>query len=494
MKLAIPFLCLLLGVATVTTAQKAEVFKDGDLYGLKTDFGKELLPAEYVKMTKIKTDTLDFYIASLTGSAEIYSYSESKRAIYDEAPSNKFAVIQSEWVEAVKKNKIFGYDALGNKFEFKGHAWEPVKVKGMVGGKGPSGKFAVCQGGTALSGYDYLGVDAKHKECVVVLTDTGWIALDVKMKSHYDWSFDEIHNSDIHPEAFIVKKGTKWGILSLDGSMNLPPSEMKNPEGMFDFDGDSYAELNRSYAVKRAGKWGIVNQKNETKVDFRYDNAYMIDDFSIEQYGLTVHAVVKDGGTWKFLDEKWNESKSLQFDNWIGVHGEVALVMKEGKIQEVDLKTFDFVGKLYFGEYDESLVVKNEDGLSGVVSKNGEIIMPFEFTWIALEEEDVYFYVAEKNGKGGIYDKTGKVLVGHEYEGLTFLERKNEKDYFEVGLVGKVALAYWDKETNKMVLLTERVYRQVTYHFGDRMFSAETADGVFHTLDDNGKMIEEQKK
>jgi hypothetical protein len=475
-----------------TFAQKAEIFEENGSFGLKTDFGKELLPADYTEIIRYSTDTLDFFLAHLVGSSELYSYSQEKRDIYDEVGRLPFTEIKYEWNESIKANQFYGYTKLGERYQFLGQSWEKIKVKHMIGCKDKSGKYAVCIGGEAISGYDYLEVDAKHKELVVVRTDSGWIALDTKMKSHYDWSFDKIHNSEIHPEAFIIEKDSKWGILSLDGSMNLPPSEMKNPQQMFDFDGESYAELERAYAVKRGGKWGIVNEENDELADFRYDNAYMVDDFAIEQHELEVHAVVKDGGTWKFLDSKWKEHKSAQFDTWIGVHGNVALVVQGGKVVELDLKSFEIVNELYFADYDDFQIVQSEDEIYGVVGKKGDILMPFEFKWIAQEGDDEEeFFVAEKGEKDGIYSLEGKNLVAHEYDDLVFLEKKNGKNYFSVGKVGEAALAYWDAETNKMVLLTKKMYLNISYHYGDKKFTCATLDGVYHNLDDEGKMVQD---
>lgn len=486
------FILLVASVSFQASAQKAEIIEEGGKFGLKTDFGKELLPADYVKITRCKTDSLDYYIADLEGSSEIYSYNTQKRDVFDEAQGQNFTVIQWEWDKPSKSNQFYGITALGEKYQLQGQQWMKLKFKGMIGCKDKSGKYAVCQGGKALSGYDYKGIDAKHRNLVVAETDTGWIALDAKIKSHYDWSFDEIHDSDVHPEAFIVRKDKRWGILSLDGSMNVPPSIMKNPDGMFDFDGPSFAELNRSYAVQRGGKWGVINQKNETNVECRYDNAYMIDDFAIEQHGLSVHAVVQDGGTWRFLNEKWEEHKTAQFEKWVGVHGEVAFVIKEGKVWQLDLKTFDTQANLYFGEYDEYQIVKSEDGKTGVVSKQGEMLMPFDFDWVVEEgEDDNPFLVAAKGGKDGIYDLNGKNLVPHNYEGLMYLETKNKVKYFSVGAEGEAALASWSEDSGKMVILSERIYQQVSFQHSDGTFTAETEDGEFHLLNDQGKLTKE---
>ena len=63
-------------------------------FGLKTDFGKELLPADYESITLHATDTLDFYLAHLVGSSELYTYSEEKRDIYDEVGRRPFTEIK----------------------------------------------------------------------------------------------------------------------------------------------------------------------------------------------------------------------------------------------------------------------------------------------------------------------------------------------------------------------------------------------------------------
>jgi hypothetical protein len=490
--LAKPLTALLMMITISTFAQKAEIFQEGKKYGLKTDFGKELLPADYIKITKCKTDTLDYYIAELTGSAELYSYNPQKRDIFDEAQKQKFTIINFQWNATTKSNEFVAYDATGNKSKLTGNSWNTVKIKEMIGCKDGSGKYAVCQGGKALTGYNYNDVMVVSSDMVAAKTDSGWIAMDNKMKSAYGWSFDEVHKSDEYPECFIIRKGNKWGILSVDGTMNLPPSDMKNPQGMFDFDGDSYAELKRGYAVMRGGKWGVVSEKNEVLVPFDYENAYMIDDFAIEQYNLTVHAIVKNGGTWKFLNEKWEEHKAVQFDKWLGVHGDVALVSKGGKVEQMDLKTFETNSNLYFGEYDDENVIKNEDGTSGVVDKTGNIIMPFEYAWISMEEEGEIFYIAERKGKDGIYSEDGKMVVSHDYEGLVSLVTIGEKHYFQIGHEGKAALGWWDKSSNKLISLTEGKYRSVNYKAAKKVFSAHTMDDEYIHLDHAGNVMEEE--
>lgn len=485
---------LTISICGVSFAQKAEIFEDGGKFGLKTDFGKELLPADYVSIKKCATDTLDFYVCHLQGAAELYSYNTERRDIYDEVGKKPFTVIKWEWNKDKKANQFYGYTAVGERFHLKGHGWEQVKVKGMVGCKDKNGKYAVCENGKALSDYKFLEVNAKHKDLAVCKTDTGWIALDAKMKSHYEWSFDKIHDSDEHPEAFVIEKGDKFGVLSLDDKLHIPPTKIKHPRGMFEIeDGIAFGVLERSFAIERNGKWGVIDHENNVQVKCKYDNAYMIDDFAIEQHNLSVHAVVRDGDSWKFLNNKWEEHKSVQFDAWLGTHGAVALVIKGDKVWQIDLKSFEDAANLYFGEYQEFDIVKSEDGQSGVVGKNGDIIIPFSYDWIALEGDDEdEFFVATKGEKDGIYSLEGKKLVPHNYEDLVFLEKKNEKNYFSVGNSGEAGLAYWDEETNKMVILSDRIYKNVSYHFGDKKFTCETEDGVYHILNDDGKIVEDE--
>jgi hypothetical protein len=482
---------LFIGLSASVSAQHAEIFQEGKNYGLKTDFGKELLPADYVMITECKTDTLDYFIAETNGSAELYSYNSKERFLFDEAQNHSFTIITWDYEKAAKGNVFFAFDDKGNKFRLSGHGWNSVKVKGMVSCKNKNGKFAVCENGKALSGYDYLGINVISSDMIVSLTDSGWVAMDTKMKSVYGWSFDEVHKSDEYPECFIIKKENKWGILSVDGTMNLPPSEMKNPMGMFDFDGDSYAELKRGYAVKRGAVWGIVDEKNKELTGFSYDNAYMIDDFAIEQHDLTAHAVVKKGVSWSFLNEKWEEHKSVQFDEWLGVHGEVALVLKGGKVLQLDLKTFETQTNLYFGEYEEELVIKTEDDKAGVVGKMGDILMPFDFEWISMEKEGEIFFIAEKDGKDGIYGEDGKLLVAHDYEGLVSLGTIGEKHYFQIGHAGNAGLGYWDKSSNKLITLSEAKYRSVNYNPAKQAFSAHTMDDKYIHLDHAGNVMED---
>ncbi|MEX1003575.1 MAG: WG repeat-containing protein [Crocinitomicaceae bacterium] len=484
---------LTLLLLTTVFAQKLETFQEGNKVGLKTDFGKELLPPEYNAITACSTDSVDYFIAESNVEVELYSYNSESRTLFEETKNQQFTILQ--WVAPAndEAKEFFGYDVSGNKFQLVGMNWVEQKVKEPVPCKDSKGKFAVCMKGKALSDYIYQEI-RKTNGIIEVRTDSGWIAMDEKMNPMYKWSYDDIYPSTKQAKTFLVSKGEKWGILSASGDYKLPLSHFKHPARTLGIDakmGQAKTDLKKDFSVKRNGKWGIVTSDNTIKVPFKYENAYVIDPFSVTEYSLSVKAVVKDGDAWSFLNEKYNEHKRVQFDEWVGVHGEFAFVIKNGKVEQLSLKTFETQSNLYFGEYDEYKKVVSEDGLVGVVEKDGNIILPFEFDWLIIEDaEELGFILAIKDGKDGLYSLQGNPLVPHNYEHLIILWQLYEKQFFSMGVEGEAALVSWEFGTDKLEVLTDRKYKKIDYSTSDKLFFGELENGEKVWFDETGRIVE----
>lgn len=490
MKIIITSLAIVISVGVF--AQKALVLEKNGKFGITTDFGKELLPAEYDKMREIKTDTLDFYIAHTIGTAELYSYNTEKRSIFEETQNQQFSTIEAVYSDEIRGKIFYGYDKVGNKFKFTGAGWEKLKTKGdFIGGKNQDGKYAVCQKGEALTDYIYNGVNAELPGVVQVLNNNGWQALDTKLKPIYDQSYDQLWTSKTHPAVYIVRQGKNWGIFSTDGSMALPMSPLRNPEKIFEFNGQSLAELERGYAYEKGGKYGISDNTGKEMLAFSYDDAYAFAPKEVRRHGLEVIAVAKQGTAWKFFNEKYKEVKSVEFDSWIGLMGEEALVVKDGKMHALNLKTFEFERSPFFNDWDQNTSVETDNGHEGLVSPQGDIILGFDNdqVHVAYEDTDHPFVIVAKNGKDGIHDINGKQLVAHNYETLYEL-CNNGKHYFAMGKLNeKLCLAYWDESTNKIVSITKPIYTSINcYGKVENGFSATTLDGDTVELDTEGKV------
>ena len=494
MKIIITSIALILGIGV--TAQQALVLEKDGKFGITTDFGKVLLPAEYDHVRELKTDTLDFYIAHTIGTAELYSYNSEKRSIYEETQNQRFSTIEAVYSDQIRGKYFYGYDKVGNKFRFTGDGWEKLKTKGdFIGGKNQDGKYAVCQKGEALTEYIYNGVNAELPGVVQVLNNDGWQALDTKLKPMYAESYDHLWKSKTHIAVYIIQKGKNYGIFSTDGSMSLPMAPLRNPDKIFEFNGPSLGELDRGFAYEKGGKYGISDNTGKEMLAFSYDDAYAFAPKEVRRHSLEVIAVAKQGTTWKFFNEKYKEAKSVEFDSWIGLVGEEALVIKGGKMMALNLKTFEFERDPYFSEWENNTSVETDNGHEGLVSPQGEIILGFDNdeVHVAYEGTDQAFVIVEKNGRDGIHDMNGKQLVAHNYETLYEL-CNNGKHYFAMGKLNeKLALAYWDVETNKIVSVTKPIYTSINcYGKVETGFSATTIDGDAVDLSPDGKVMEKK--
>jgi len=344
-----------------------------------------------------------------------------------------------------------------------------------------------------LTEYEYLDIRANHIGVYEMLTDTGWIVLDTKMELLYEWTVDNVYKCEKHSEVYVVQHGHKWGIFSTDKTMHLAPSNIKNPKGTFNLDGNVYADLNKGFAVEHVGKHGIVDNEGEELVDFKYDNAYVFDAYEVERHGLSLIAVAKEGTSWRFFDAKYKIEQTFLFDKWLSIHGEDALVIKEDRVWQLSLKTYEWSAKMHFGEWEDYSVIKTDDGMQGVVGKNGDIIMPFEYDWISIEVDagTEHFCIAEKGGQDGIYSIDGKLLVEHRYHGLMHFTNQ-DKHYFTTGEEDEMLIVHWDKETNKLIPLNKDKFVSVHAYSaakGTEIGTGITVEGEKVIIHSDGRLV-----
>ena len=148
---------IIAGFSANLTAQEALIYQEGNKFGLKTDFGKELLPANCDTIFKIETAEFDFYVADENGSSSMYSYLTDKREIFDETAKTDFTEIRVEYSADKVNWSIVGIDKLGNKFKHlqEEGGWAPIKSKSKYSvGRDYNGKYAICTSTEAVTGYD----------------------------------------------------------------------------------------------------------------------------------------------------------------------------------------------------------------------------------------------------------------------------------------------------------------------------------------------------
>ena len=162
--------------------------------------------------------------------------------------------------------------------------------------------------------------------------------------------------------------------------------------------------LTRKY---KRGKWGYVNSKGKTVIDFRYWTA---DDFDIEVEGL---AKVQT------LDRKWG-----YFD-------------KTGR--EVIPCKYDKIDK-----FSDELATVRLDDKWGCIDKTGREVIPCMYDWIDISSDGLLR--VRLNDKWGYFDKTGREVIPCKYD---------RNNHFSSDGLAKVQLngkwGYIDKTGNEVI-------------------------------------------
>lgn len=463
MKLKSTLLALTGFFGAVSFAQETIIYTQNGKYGLKMDFGKELLPPECDTIFEIETPTFDFFVADENGVASLYAYQSDKRDLFDETRDQEFTRITYYYDENLKKFIIIGYDKLGNRKQLQDEGgWMPLKrgKNDVAAGKNTDGKYALCTPEKAITGYDFKRIKADLPGIFLALTDTGYVVYNEKAEVLYPYAVNNIFKSKAYEETYIVEKGKLWGVFSTDGSRFIPLRNFKYPKKNFKIERQSAnGSLERGFAVEKYGKYGIINGENKELLEFKYDDAYVFSQYDINLYKWGFIALVKEGSSWKFLNAKYKEYKTVEFDKWLVNQGEHGLVLKGGKVYQLDLKTFEFSQRFEFYNDANVSVITNDDGKTGVFGEGGKIILPFDFEIVTLYEtgDNTPFIVATKEGKDGIYSIDGENIVPHKYTRLVHLI-SGDKEYFEVGKGNMVALAYWNREKNTIAIVTDYIF------------------------------------
>lgn len=137
------------------------------------------------------------------------------------------------------------------------------------------------------------------------------------------------------------------------------------------------------YLVKKAGKFGYVNEQGKITVPLIYDDAMAFSENS---------GAVSIGGKWGFVDRNGNEFVKPQYTDVYSFHEGLAVVG-----QGDDYGFIDSTGKIsipmrftHAGSFSDGLApVCNKKGLWGYINKDGKEVIAFRFNYATSFSESV---------------------------------------------------------------------------------------------------------
>lgn len=273
---------------------------------------------------------------------------------------------------------------------------------------------------------DYTDVEYKYD----AYPEVYHFYINEKGKRVSDLDYDGV--SDFENGYAVVRKNDKCGLID------------KNFKLVIDYQNNIIEDVTNGLIVVNNGngKEGVINLKNETVVDMKYDQIMGIKDGIIP---------VEEGNKWGLFNEKGEVVTNCQYD-WIGDISEGLIPVRknnrEGFINEkgkviIDFK-YDGVGSFY-----DNLATVCINNKWGYINKKGKIIVPCKFANISDFSEGVAT-VEASDGKWGVINSNGKCIVKPQYEyiepcehGLMLAGDKGcavfpESDQFYITKTGKI--------------------------------------------------------
>ncbi len=365
--------------------------EEGYRYGYVDVNGNTLLETEFneiLRVSNIKDDNNIYFIASKNGQYGLYKNSSS--ILNTEYQSIEYN--QTNNIFVIEKSRRFGFTDTNGKI-IVGTNYAQIDITGKYIYAKPK------QGETEV-------LDATGKK-VEIPANISKIAIQ-------DGKYSIVITNE--------NQKTTYGVEDKNGNVIIP-SQYTYIEYLFD---DYFI------ACDSNGLLGVVDEKNDKKIDLKYNSVQGIKSAKLIQTVLTQENITTIYNN-KF--EKVCELKSAtiqQIDDFIKIYNnnEVYYINNAGK--NVTSQEVYPNNKLY---------AKQENGKWGFADKSGNIIVKCEYDKVT--ELNKYGYAGIcKNGKWGSIDAEGKVIQEPTYE---------IKGNFEPSFLGK--------------------YYQVTFGFGEIYFT-----------------------
>lgn len=224
-------------------------------------------------------------------------------------------------------------------------------------------------------------------------------------------NYDSKQNIWYEDNVLRVSKNGKYGLINFEGQevCACEYDEITALKG-----------VTSNFLVKKDGKFGLVNEKGQTIINTEYKNILTLKDGYKNEYIITSedskYGLISTAGT-VLIEPKYEEIKYLgsstlfavkQDNTWKVMNTEENKIVIDGGYKDiVEAKS-------------ENIIVVNNDGKYGVVSKaNEEKIKP---QYEDLKYAFSIYYIAKKDGKYGVINLENQTVIEFEYKNMVYVE------------------------------------------------------------------------
>lgn len=274
--------------------------------------------------------------------------------------------------------------------------------------------------------------------------------------------YDDVYEKNI----LTYMKNNKYGLLGITGETI---TEAKYEE-IYNL-GYKQGEV----IVKEAGKYGIIDEKGNKKIQNKYD-AIKSDEYYIEQYGYKksgyiVQQTTQNGYRYGYYDseatqvlkEEYNQlSRMTQIDSndiylIVAQNGQYGLFINNSKIIDTQYQEIEY-------NSDLEIFIVERTGKFGVMNLNGAEILKPEYTEIQIN--GIYLYTI-KDEEQKVWDNSGKE-VDISFETVI---QKTDSEYFIKSESGNYSIL--DSDLNP---ISKQNYRYLEYIYNDCFIATNEQD------------------
>jgi len=375
-------------------------------YGLRDSKNREILPIIYESIKPIDSTLVavcfdkKYGVISLTGETVIpFIYDDMiayNKNLIVVRKGQSWGIINSEQ-DVIVPLKYGGVKILnGNKKLFL------VKDKEKPGSKKKKKWRLVDAAGNKKSPNEYNNIKAISKYGAIVVKNLKRGMIDSIGNQIIPTLYKEI---EIYKDIVIVRDSL-YGVYDYNGNQLLPVEYFKIKYGITK-EGEE-----RLFTVGKDLKWGLVNDRNEILIP--------IEHYSIGYFNEGVSHVGTKDYKYAIINTRGELITPLEFGFIFTFYNGIAATNKSGKgYGVIDKDGNEVIPFIYqstsVSTGDKNLIEARLNDKYGMVNRNNEVIIPFEYDYI-YSFSNSETTTADKNNKHGLIDKKGNVVLPFEFD------------------------------------------------------------------------------
>lgn len=274
----------------------------------------------------------------------------------------------------------------------------------------------------------------QNKERIIAKSHEGkWAFFDSNNNQLSPFEFDSVYQADITPYRFnLFNKYPVWfykglAVVQKDDQFAIINESMNYMVDWQAYEWISPISLPGFFIVKRNNKYGLIDYRNNLIQPTLFDTISNLPKSYEFQNSPTFWA--KQGNNYLIFDTlgKWKDS--IYYDSIKVLQANYYLVFKDTMSWRLDrfgnkiMEDF----RIIRDDNDFNGFLAMKESKCGLVSRYGDIILPFEYENIYSSVYRNYYYV-KKNGKWGLVNKSNELLLSFNFEFISNAVDKSLSD------------------------------------------------------------------